>query len=121
MPELKELTLATVAGGAAIELFEHALPQILANMRDPNTDAKEKRKITLEIAFTPHESQGYRDEAAVDVKMKLSLAGIRTARGVVFMGRENGELVARTYNVRQEELLEQAEKDGTLKRMPAGA
>lgn len=110
MPELKQVTLETVAAGGAGELFQAELEKVLENMRDPNTSPSEKRVIRLDVEFTPHESQGRRDEASVFVKVTTKLAGIKPAGGYLFVVREDGELRAYTHDVRQETLpLEQVD------------
>lgn len=101
MPELKELTLESIAAGAASELFDHALAEVLANIRDPNTDAEAKRTIKLEFVFNPHRS---RNEAAVSVEVSSKLAGVLPASGYLFVAREDGQLVAYTNDVQQENL-----------------
>ncbi len=41
----------TFAGGAFIEKLNHAITQVISNIRDQNTDASEKREITVKLVF----------------------------------------------------------------------
>ena len=34
------VTLSNIANGAAVELFDHELKKVMANIKDPNADAK---------------------------------------------------------------------------------
>jgi hypothetical protein len=48
------LTIDNICEGAAARAFERSLTTILENLRDPHTDPKAKRTLTLEFAFVPH-------------------------------------------------------------------
>ena len=43
--DFRKVSLTNLGNGAAVELFDHELQKVLANIDDPNTDPKEKRKI----------------------------------------------------------------------------
>lgn len=105
MAELKGLTIQTAAGGAAPELFEHLLTQVLANIRDPNTGL-EKRKIVLTFEFEPIErkSDGGRGEMTVSCSAAAKLAGVKPAVSFAFIEREGDGFKATTNDVRQEEI-----------------
>lgn len=86
------LTLASIAEGAALELWQSALDAILRNMQDPNTDMKPKRSIRLEFVFSMlDEDRGVGD---VEVKCSTKLAGVKGAKTLVYIGRHQGSLVA---------------------------
>lgn len=89
MAEPKKMTLATIAGGVAEELFQYELGRVLPNMKDPNTPATARRRITLTFDFVPHEDRnGARAEFAVSVGSKSALAPVTSARSHAFFGKE---------------------------------
>lgn len=92
------VTLNNIADGAALELFQSELDAVLRNIQDPNTDAKQKRVIVLEVTFLPDEE---REVGEVRVKVSAKLAGLRGAKTRVFFGRHRGQLVATEYNPKQ--------------------
>ena len=57
MSDPKPITLANVGDGAAEELWAAALAAALRNVRDPNTDWKVPRKITLTVSLTVDEER----------------------------------------------------------------
>jgi hypothetical protein len=87
----KVVTLVTIADGAALELFQAAWDQVLKNVADPNTDAAVKREVTLKFSLKAVED---RDVGTVEVTCATKLAGIRGVDTLVYMGRDNGQLVA---------------------------
>ena len=99
--QLKSLGLSNIARGAAPELFERELQQVMENIDDVNTKADATRKITLEIAITP---DAYREQMNVSVEAKSKLAPVRHVSGQAYIGRKNGKLQAYTHDVNQMEL-----------------
>ena len=75
---LKGLTLETVCNGAADELFEAELASIIQNIEDPNTEAKDKRKIVFEFTFEPNAERNF---AEVSLQTKTTMAKMRPASG----------------------------------------
>lgn len=57
---MARVNLETFAGGALQEKFDDAMEKVLRNMLDPNTPWKNKRKITVEVAFEQDEERGNR-------------------------------------------------------------
>lgn len=111
MPELKKLSLSTVASGAAEELFARELSKVLENVKDPNTPVKAKRQIRITVTFAPHEDRtGSRSEMSVTVGSQSKLAPVMDAASYAFVGREDGQLAAFTNDVRQEEMELQSEE-----------
>jgi len=92
------ITLATIANGAAEELFSDRLTEVLRNVNDPNTDWKAARKITIEVAFRPNEERTIGD---IHIKASSKLAGLKPVQTVCYMGRQNGKLVAVENNPKQ--------------------
>jgi hypothetical protein len=98
MDKLSEVTLTTLAGGGAVELFEREFKKVLANILDPNTNAAEKRSVTIECVIEPHES---RESGAIAVKVKSKLAGPKPLASLVHFGEHNGRPVAVGFDPRQ--------------------
>ena len=95
-------TLATIASGAVEEQFNDALLKVLANVDDINTEAKAKRRITIDIEFSP---DGSRQSLETSVRVKAKLAPIRDSESVIFIVRDgSGEVFAVNNNVHQPEL-----------------
>lgn len=105
MAERKRLTLDTVAGGVAPELFLHELEKVLANVRDVNTPAKKARSIVLRFDFHPREDRDHQ-RRTVDVTCAASskLAPVNLATGRAFITKTADGLTATTDDVRQAEL-----------------
>lgn len=76
MPFLPLEKLDLLMGGAVQERFRIALAEVLANIRDPNTRATEKRSITLTLTLAPYAT---RDTAQMDVTVKTKLAAAAPA------------------------------------------
>jgi hypothetical protein len=93
------VSLATIARGSAMERFEDALAEVVENITDPNTDAEEKRKITLDIVFDPSPE---RMVVGVQVLCKTKLAPPSSTTSVVYVGRDRaGKAYAHEYNPEQ--------------------
>lgn len=77
--------LNTIAGGAVPELFAYELDRVLRNVDDPNTEPKTKRKVTIELTFTPDAS---RQAIEVTAFVKSKLAAAKGGQGVIFVVRD---------------------------------
>ena len=82
MPFLPLEKLDLLMGGAVQERFRIALAEVLANIRDPNTRATEKRSITLTLTLAPYAT---RDTAQMDVTVKTKLAAAAPAETTVYL------------------------------------
>lgn len=89
--EARQVTLSTLADGAADELFIDALSKVCENVADPNTDPKEKRVISLQFTITADEERHVGDIA---VKCKTVLAGNKGLKVGVYFGKQDGLDVA---------------------------
>jgi len=99
MPEqLVDLTLETVAGGAATELFNAELDKVLANIQDPNTDPKMVRVVKLEVRIKPAPD---RESAQLLVSASSKISASMPATDNVYLGMRDGRLVAVTRDPRQ--------------------
>jgi len=92
------VTLETIGEGKLPDLFAAELARVLENITDPNTDNKSKRTITIAVSFKPNRDG---DAAAVEVKCGSKLAGIMTIESKVFIGMQQGKLVAVENDPRQ--------------------
>lgn len=103
MPKVdqEKLTLDNLGNGGAKELFEEELQTVLDNILDPNTEAKAKRKLTLEVTFCPSSD---RDSAETEVVCKTKLAPMNGANATIFVGRRYGVPVAVTHDPEQLQL-----------------
>lgn len=111
MPDLKKLTLESAAGGAAPELFEHGLKEVLENIKDPNCGPG-KRELILRFVLSPREDRdGARNEMAVSCQMKTKLQPALPASSYAFISRKGGEVSAHTHDVHQGDLLEEPQDD----------
>ncbi len=95
---LVELSLETVAGGAALELFDRELYEVLQNIQDPNTDPEAVRSVKVEVLIKPTKD---RESAAVALKVTSKAAPTKAISDLVYMGRRDGRLVAVTRDPRQ--------------------
>jgi len=101
------LTIENICGGAAACAFDRSLKAILDNLRDPHTDPKAKRTLTLEFAFVPHPD---RWGASVVFHARQKLPTREQAEDSVLIVEERGTLHARIGD-RQPPLFE--EQKGT--------
>jgi len=85
------VTLKTLDGGSAVELFDQELKKLVENVFDLNTSPKTKRKISLEVVFQPSED---RASAVVYIDVKSKLAGQRGSGTQVYFGKVDGVRVA---------------------------
>ena len=86
-----ELTLANLGNGAAVEKFEENLQLVIANVLDPNTEAKTKRKIVLEVTLVPDRD---RDIGSVLVSCQAKLAPSVSFRTQAYLGKDGDRFVA---------------------------
>lgn len=100
IPGEAPLTLLTVAGGSAVELFQQELDKVLENILDPNTHATAKRQVSLTVTIVP--SDDARNTVGVAVECVSKLAPFKGSGGVAFVGRSRaGRAVAVAHNPRQ--------------------
>jgi len=103
--DVQEITLGTLAHGAADELFRAALEKVLENIEDPNTDHKKARLISLKFALSSDEERRIGD---VEITCEVKLAGVRGVRTLVFFGRRDGTRIV-VEQPRQEDLFPKPE------------
>lgn len=89
------INLDTFAEGALAEKVNMALKEVLANITDPNTDWKTKRKLSLDITFTAGED---RELAMLDIVAKTKLAPAKSISSKIIIGTDGkGGILASEY------------------------
>ena len=93
---MARVNLETFAGGALQEKFDDAMEKVLRNMLDPNTPWKNKRKITVEVAFEQDEERG---DTSVTVSVTPKLAAVKPVSTRMAIGKdlETGTCYAEEY------------------------
>lgn len=102
--EFKKLDLHNVANGAAGELFDKAMNEVLDNILDENRDAVESRKITLTFEIKANRE---RNMAVIAVQSQTKLAPVAPAASTLFMRMERGKAKAYTHNIHQPSLFDE--------------
>jgi hypothetical protein len=92
------VTLMNLANGAVGERFQEEWNKVLENIADPNTDAEEKRRISIHVTVNPDENRELGD---VEIKTELKLPSMKAVRTQVFMTRHHGQNVAVEQNPKQ--------------------
>ena len=92
-----DLSLGTLKGGAAIELFDLELDKVMDNIQDPNTEPTEAREITLKVTIKPDEDRflsavgiqcwpsklAKRRPAVTQVAMEIDRNGVVAAKEII--------------------------------------
>jgi len=101
--ELLKLDLTNIANGAAVELFGHAMGEVLENILDENRSATEARKVTLTFEIKANKE---RNMAIICVQAKTQLAPVEATSGTMFFRQEKGRPVAYSHNIHQPSLFD---------------
>ena len=102
--------LENLGHGAAAELFEAELVNVIANIIDPNTKADAARQITLKMKIKPSND---RSACTVEISCESKLAPQQAFESTIFVGMEHGEAVATEYNPSQGRLFEEPAIEGS--------
>ncbi len=90
------INLEKFAGGALAEKFNIGLKEVLENIADPNTEAKKKRKLTVELTFNPDEE---RELSLVDILVKTKLEPPKAVATKILIDKDGqGGIIASEYN-----------------------
>jgi hypothetical protein len=89
-----DITLEGIGHGALSEKFDDALVEVIKNTTDPNTDATTKRKLVIELVFTPNKND--RGLCKLDTKVTTKLGPVKPLESQVTMGfdSDTGEVAA---------------------------
>ena len=90
----KDVTaLSDLNNGSAEEQFAREWQKVLSNIRDPSTDSKRVRKITIEISIAPSTD---RSSAKVMISSKSSLAPAKADENTVLFELTKDGVIAMT-------------------------
>ena len=93
------INIGNVCDGAMVQAFERSLAKCLANIADPNTEAKRKRQVILVLSLHPKED---RTQINCEFDCNEKLAGMIPATSRMYIGKdESGALYALTSDPRQ--------------------
>lgn len=91
----KFINLETFADGALAEKVNMALREVLANITDPNTDWKVKRKLTVDMTLSTGEG---RELTEVTIVAKTKLAPSKALAAKIVIGSDGkGGVLASEY------------------------
>jgi hypothetical protein len=99
--EVKRIALSTLGSGAASELFDAKMKEVLDNIADVNTPYKAARTIVLTVKIHPNEA---RDYATLEISADAKLAKYKGYETHAHIGQEAGELVTFEEEVKQPQL-----------------
>ena len=97
----EQVTLDNLGHGAAAELFQTELQNVIFNVMDPNTKPDAARSITLKLKVKPSKE---RTMCAVEISCESKLAPVMPFESTLFVGVEHGEAVASEYNPNQQRI-----------------
>lgn len=109
MPEHVNINLLNLAGGGAVERFNDALEDVIADIRDVNTDPKATRAITLKVTFKPKDEE--RDFGDITIDCNTTLAPAKKLKTQAWFGIDPAMgFVAVEHNPKQPGLFKQDPK-----------
>lgn len=79
-----QLTLESFKDGAIPQLFQIAHEKIVANITDPNTDWKAKRKVVIEIVYQATDEM--RENVQASAQVKTTMAPIKPLTTILDIG-----------------------------------
>jgi hypothetical protein len=92
MSAMKKISIESMAGGAAVEAVNHCINEVLQNIMDPNTTAKQKRQVVLTLSFIPNEHRNMMDISFTASSKLAAAAPVETA-AIIDKDHETGEMV----------------------------
>lgn len=98
MAELPDVSLTNLMGGLAVERFDDEMKNVLKNIVDPNTPAKAKRSIKLEVTFKPDSDRGM---GHIEIAVSSKLAPAEKVQTRVFIAMTRNGPVATEHNPNQ--------------------
>lgn len=94
----EQTTLANLAKGAAMELFEIELEKVLENIEDINRDLKKPRELDIVIKFVPTDTQGI---VLVKVGIKSKLSSFNEIKTHISYGRNEDTRQMEAYEIQR--------------------
>jgi hypothetical protein len=101
------VTLSSLAGGKAMELFDAELSKVVDNILDPNTLPDTIRQVVLEVRIKPDAS---RRNAAVGIAVTSKTGPFKNASTMFYFGKHQGRAFAVENNPDQGMLFDQPAK-----------
>lgn len=95
------VNLQNLGHGAAAELFQTELQNLIFNIMDVNTKPEAVRSVTLKLKVKPSKE---RTMCAVEISCESKLAPVMPFESTLFVGIERGEAVATEYNPNQQRI-----------------
>ncbi len=80
-----DLPLSDLAQGAIQEKLDYELNKIFENIHDPNTEATDKRTVTIKLDFKPDDN---RQTVSVDSNFTTKLANVTGVATTVLTGKD---------------------------------
>lgn len=108
--EVPRVDLLNICRGAAPDLFHRALQKVNANIKDPNTNSKAKRKITITFEFKPYIDRSGSEVTCI-VEQKLCAAD--PVNGSVYIVKDGPTFEAFTQDTSQMDMF--ADTSETIK------
>ena len=99
--QIGEVDLATINGGALIDLFQEQWKRVVANIADPNTKPDSIREVVIKIKVKPDKS---RRNATSQIHVEAKLPTIQDHESFIFFEKEGDVLVAYPDDPRQQVL-----------------
>lgn len=96
-----EVTLENIGNGVVGDLFAREMGNVLANIADLNTSAKEKREINIKVIVVPNEE---REIGFVEIKCQSKLPGAKAKAAMFDIVNQHGKQVAIQSNLQQQSL-----------------
>lgn len=93
------VTLYTLGGGAAHELFQEELTKVIDNILDVNTDSDAVREVSLKVRIKP--DKGDRGQADVLISCTSKTAAISAVGSRFYLGKKEGKPIAYEHNPKQ--------------------
>jgi len=91
----KNINLETLAEGGLTEKVNQGINEVLANITDPNTEWKLKRKLTIDITFVAQED---RELTLLDIQTKTKLAPPKSIGTKLIIGTDGkGGIIASEF------------------------
>lgn len=97
----EKVTLENLGHGAAAELFQAELNNVIFNILDPNTKPDALRSVTLKLKVKPSKERAM---CAVEISCESRVAPSQPFESTLFVGIERGEATATEYNPNQQRI-----------------
>lgn len=102
---MTEISLPTLHGGAAVDLFDEELRKVMENIADPNTRPDAVRTISLKVRIKPDKERRF---ATTTVEAHSTLAPVSPTEGTMFFRGSGASLEAYEDDWRQNDLADAA-------------